>query len=71
MLKHNSIWCEEVIINTTKTAGKGIENDPVRLVVQVFTKEGELIAEYDHYKENERSGSSTKLYNELKQMKNG
>ena len=38
--------CEEVII-TQEKRGKGTEDDPVRLVVQVYAKDGTLIAESD------------------------
>lgn len=42
-------WCEEVIICTSMRRGKGEQNDPVRIITQVFLKDGTLIAEYDPY----------------------
>jgi hypothetical protein len=47
----NSVYCEEVIIDTKSVIGKGIEGDPVRLVTRVYTKGGYLIAERDEWKE--------------------
>jgi hypothetical protein len=41
------VKCEEVIICDIETRGKGIPEDPVRRILQVFTKDGELIAEKD------------------------
>ncbi len=38
--------CEEVII-TGEKRGKGTEDDPVRYVLQVYAKDGKLIAEND------------------------
>jgi len=43
----DKIWCQEVIIATTKRNGDGTDNNPIRIVTQVFTKEGCFIAEYD------------------------
>lgn len=41
-------WCEEVIISTVKRKGGGLEEcDPIRIITQVFKKDGTLIAEYD------------------------
>jgi len=38
---------EEVIISTLKKRGDGTKTSPIRVITQVFTKEGELIAEVD------------------------
>lgn len=43
----DTVKCEEVIICFNKRIGKGVEGDPVRIVLQVFTKKGEIIAERD------------------------
>ncbi len=43
----DTVKCEEVIICFNKRLGKGTEDDPVRIVLQVFTKDGEIIAERD------------------------
>lgn len=37
------------LILTEERRGLGKEDDPVRLVTQLFTKEGELVAEKDGY----------------------
>lgn len=39
--------CQEVIISTLTRRGTGQENDPVRIITQVFRKDGYLIAESD------------------------
>lgn len=39
---------EEVILSRTNR-GRGIEDDPYRNIVQVHTKDGELIAENDEW----------------------
>lgn len=41
----DTVKCEEVIICYNKRLGKGTEDDPVRIVLQVFTKDGKIIAE--------------------------
>jgi len=40
---------EEVIITNLLRRGKGTTEDPMRIVTQVWTKDGRLIAENDHY----------------------
>jgi hypothetical protein len=40
-------WCQEVIICTTQTRGKGTQEDPLRGITQIFSKEGNLIVEID------------------------
>lgn len=37
----------EVIITTKERRGTGDGKDPIRIITQVYTKGGELIAEYD------------------------
>lgn len=42
---------QEVIITTTKRRGDGkSNNDPIRIITEVFTKDGRKIAEYDPHK---------------------
>lgn len=43
----DTVICEEVIICRKKRVGKGVEGDPIRIVTEVFTKKGEMIAEFD------------------------
>jgi hypothetical protein len=43
----NTTRCEEVIITDLARRGKGVKHSPIRAIVQVYTKQGELIAEYD------------------------
>jgi len=38
---------EEVIITELDKKGRGIEGDPVRRILQIWSKEGKLIMEYD------------------------
>lgn len=42
---------EQVIISHEALRGKGVEGDPFRRITQVFTLDGELIAERDPYLE--------------------
>lgn len=42
---------QEVIICTKKRRGDGI-NDPIRVITEVFTKDGKLIAEHDPINQN-------------------
>ena len=48
-LQQDRIWCEEVIISTAIRRGSGTTGDPIRLIVQVFLKDGSFIAEYDPF----------------------
>ena len=43
----DTIECKEVIISTLKRRGEGIEGDPIRVVTEVYEKDGTKIAEYD------------------------
>ena len=43
--------CEEVIITDLTQRGKGIEGDPIRRILQVWRKDGTLIAEKDEWLE--------------------
>lgn len=44
--RFSSVWVQQVIISTQVLRGDG-EGDPYRRIQQVFTLDGELIAEYD------------------------
>ena len=37
----------ECIVTAIERRGKGVEGDPIRVITQVFTKDGKLIAEWD------------------------
>lgn len=41
------INCQELILSKLSLKGKGEFPSPIRELTQVFTKEGQLIAEYD------------------------
>lgn len=41
------VQCREVIISRIRRRGKGIEGDPIRVITEVFEKDGTKIAEYD------------------------
>lgn len=45
-LSMDRVFVAEVIISTKKRRGNGID-DPIRVITEVFTKEGTLIAEHD------------------------
>lgn len=40
---------KEVVITTLARAGRGVQGDPIRIVVQIWEKNGELIAERDDF----------------------
>lgn len=42
-----TIYTTEVIISHQERRGTGSAHDPIRAITQVYSKEGELIAEYD------------------------
>lgn len=45
-MEMDSVCVMEVIVCTKTRRGNGID-DPIRIITEVFTKEGVLIAEYD------------------------
>lgn len=47
MIEMHSLKCEELILTTLATRGRGRETDPVRCITQVYSKEGYLLAEHD------------------------
>jgi len=45
------------VIETFETKGRGVDgSDPVRCVRQLWTKDGELLCEWDHYSESDVRG---------------
>jgi hypothetical protein len=40
---------KEVVITTLARAGKGVQGDPIRKVIQIWEKDGSLIAERDEF----------------------
>ena len=49
--------CEEVIICRNTKKGKGKNGDPIRIITEVFQKDGTLIALFDPVPENKFSAS--------------
>jgi hypothetical protein len=43
----NTCICKEVIVSTLTRRGKGVKHDPIRIITEVFEKDGTLIAEND------------------------
>jgi hypothetical protein len=43
----DQVICKELIVATLTRRGKGTVNSPVRIVTQVFEKDGTLVAEND------------------------
>jgi hypothetical protein len=43
----DTVICKEVVIATLKRRGSGIEHSPIRVITEVYEKDGTLIAEYD------------------------
>lgn len=41
------IICKEVIVSKLSRRGKGIDHSPIRVITEVFEKDGTKIAEYD------------------------
>jgi hypothetical protein len=48
--EHKEVRVCEVIITNNLVRGKGVEGDPMRKVLQVWSMDGELIAENDPVK---------------------
>lgn len=51
--KTTGLWAvrvEEVIISKLTLRGDGTEGNPYRRITEVFTKDGEFIAEHDPFK---------------------
>lgn len=43
----DTVVCKELIVSTIARRGKGTVHSPVRVITQVFEKDGTLIAEHD------------------------
>jgi len=43
----DTVICKEVVITTLKRRGSGIEHSPIRVIKEVYEKDGTFIAEYD------------------------
>lgn len=43
----DKVQCREMIISTIKKRGAGVEGDPVRIITEVYEKDGMLVAEHD------------------------
>ncbi len=43
----DTVICKEVIISTLKRRGTGIEHSPIRIITEVYEKDGTKIAEHD------------------------
>lgn len=43
----DTVICKELIITTLKRRGSGIEHSPIRVITEVYEKDGTKIAEYD------------------------
>ena len=43
----DTVICKEVIISTLKRRGTGIKHSPIRIITEVYEKDGTKIAEYD------------------------
>jgi hypothetical protein len=44
----DKIWVQKVIIATVQRRGQGkVPHDPIRIITQVFSLDGKLIAEFD------------------------
>lgn len=47
-------YAEEVIITHLEMRGKGVEGDPIRRITQIWRKDGTLLAERDHWLEEQK-----------------
>lgn len=43
----DTVICKEVVITTLKRRGSGIEHSPIRVITEIYEKDGTLIAEHD------------------------
>ena len=43
----DTVICKELIVATLTRRGKGVEHSPIRIITQVFEKDGTLVAEHD------------------------
>ena len=47
----DTVICKELIVTTLTRRGKGTENNPIRVITQVFEKDGTFVAEHDPFDE--------------------
>lgn len=43
----NTVICKEVVIATLRRRGSGKDHSPIRVITEVYEKDGTLIAEHD------------------------
>lgn len=43
----DKVECKELIVSTLKRRGTGIEHSPIRIITEIYEKDGTKIAEYD------------------------
>lgn len=43
----DTVICKELIVATLTRRGKGEKHSPVRIITQIFEKDGTLVAEHD------------------------
>lgn len=43
----DTVECKELIVSTLRRRGTGIEHSPIRIITEVYDKDGTKIAEYD------------------------
>lgn len=43
----DTVECKELIVSTLKRRGTGIEHSPIRVITEVYDKDGTKIAEHD------------------------
>ena len=48
----DTVECKELIVSTLKRRGNGIEHSPIRIITEVYEKDGTKIAEHDPSPEN-------------------
>lgn len=53
-IQADQVFVTEVIICTIKRRGTGVHGDPIRVIREVFTKDGKKIAEYDPQYQEEK-----------------
>jgi len=49
--KIDTVECRELIIATIRRRGKGTDDSPVRIITEIYEKDGTKIAEHDPYLE--------------------
>lgn len=50
----------EVIVCNMTRRGKGVEGDPIRIITEIYTKDGRLIAEHDPWSLTSEVGKNPK-----------